>query len=210
MLDNVHGPRCWPHPGHIHGFWVVGAGSCHCLTAKTALSEALVISLHCFLAVSCAQAIAMALSSVRFGCFNSSSVTSPSREPSMIWSRVLFWEHSSEQKPQVIASSCRETKKSLKPSPSCWVCRRRLCCSTDSLMLPIWRLIAVIMVVMSCFCSTVKPRLLTMARVSRAYTIVAADSSANPERVQYDVHSSFHTSKLEPRSTSREEATLKS
>jgi len=39
------------------------------------------------------------------------------------------------------------------------------------------------MAAVSCFCSTVKPRLLTMMRV-----LVAADSLANPERVQYNVH----------------------
>jgi len=74
-------------------------------------------------------------------------------------------------------------------------------------MCPIAILIAVIMAVVSCFCSTVKLKLLTMARVScnkhsvNTCTLVAVDSSANPERVQYDVHCSFHASKLEPQST---------
>ena len=63
--------------------------------------------------------------------------------------------------------------------------------STDSLIWPsMWHFITVIMAEASCLCSGVRPRLLTITRVSRdkhkvnTCTLVAADSSAKPERVQ--------------------------
>ena len=43
---------------------------------------------------------------------------SPSTRPAMIWSRMFFWVHWSEQKLQVLASSRRDTRKSSNVSPS--------------------------------------------------------------------------------------------
>ena len=48
----------------------------------------------------------------------------------------VFCVQSSKQKLQVLASSCRLTKKSAKDSPGCWQHWRKLCLSTDSFICP--------------------------------------------------------------------------
>jgi len=109
-------PTCGfdPHPGQIASCWLCWvAGGCQgCLTAKTALGLAPFILLCCFLAASCALHIVMIASSVRSGCFKRCSMSSPSREPTMIWSCMLFCVHCSRQKLHVLSSSRQETKKS--------------------------------------------------------------------------------------------------
>ena len=116
--------------------------------------------------------------------------------------------HFSLQKLHVFNNSRRATKRSSKLSPGCCMCRHRLCCSTDSLTWPsMWRLIAVIMLSTSFICSAVRPRLVTMERVSlnqqsvNTYTLVSADFPLNPDRVVYDSHWDIHASKSAPRST---------
>ena len=86
------------------------------------------------LAASWAWQIWIARSSVRSFCCRRSSTVSPSRIPSMIWSRMFLWVQASEQKLQVFTSSRSVSKKSSKLSPGYWVRLRKLRRSMNSFM----------------------------------------------------------------------------
>ena len=135
---------------------------------------------------------------------------SPSTRPAMIWSRMFFWVHWSEQKLQVLASSRRDTRKSSNVSPSCWTRLRKLRRSTDSLICPCtYRSMAAMISVVFCSCSVVRPRLTTIVTVSRekqsvrAWTYLAFDWPSSPDRLKYASHCAFHALKSVPRSTFR-------
>ena len=131
----------------------------------------------------------------RFLSFSRSSTMSPSTRPAMIWSRMFFWVHASEQKLQVLASSRRDTRKSSNVSPSCWTRLRNLRRSTDSLICPcMYRSMAAMISVVFRSCSVVRPRLSTIVTVSRekhsvrAWTCLAFDWLSSPDRLKYASH----------------------
>ena len=159
--------------------------------ARTASRLLSWIDRHCFFAASCALHIMMAASRVSSCCRSKCSTVSLSISPSMIWSLMFFCAHWSVQKLHVFVSSLRTTKKSSKLSPVCCLRLLKLRRSTDSLVWPsMWRLIARMIVSTLFLCSSDRPRLLTIARVSldkrkvSTCTFVAAASSASPDSVQ--------------------------
>ena len=118
-------------------------------------------------AASCALHVIMVASSVSSCCRSKCSTVSLSISPSIIWSLMLFCADWSKQKLHVLVSSLRATRKSSKLSPVCCLRLLRLRRSTDSLIWPsMWHFIARMIVSTSCLCSTDRPRLLTIARVS--------------------------------------------
>lgn len=182
-----------PHPGQGVGGCCRWAGSCClcCWMARTADRLSSCIARHCFFAASCALHIAMAASRVSSCCRSKCSTVSLSFSPSIIWSLMFLCAHWSEQKLHVFVSSLRATKKSSKLSPVCCLRLLKLRRSTDSLTWPsMWRLIARMIASTSFLCSSDRPRLLTIARVSldkhkvNTCTLVSAPSSASPDRVQ--------------------------
>ena len=93
----------------------------------------------------------------------------------MIWSRIFFWVHSSEQKWQVLASSLRDMRKSSNDSPCCYVRCLKFLRSTDSLIWPsTYCCMASTMVLTLPLCSVVRPRLSTIVSVSREKQRVSA------------------------------------
>ena len=162
---------------------------------------------RCFLAASWAWHMWTVLSRERsFSCKKCLTV-SPSRRPSIIWSRKLFCVQASLQKLQVFTSSLKETRKSLKDSPGYCVLQRKFRRSTDSVMCPVtYFLMVLIMEATLPQSSVVRSRLLTMVRVSRekhnvkACTCFTAVSSPSPDRLMYDSHCICQAEKSEPRS----------
>jgi len=160
--------------------------------------------LHCFFAASCARQMVMAASRNKCGCWSRCSTVSLSSSPSIIWSLVFFRIHWLIQKLQVFVNSLRATKKSSKVSPGCCVQLCRFRHSTDSL---IWqtmcRLSVLIMASTSFLCSSDKPRLLTIARVSlnKHKVSTCTCGSFTGQSYSKNIHYAIHASKSAPRYT---------
>ena len=99
-------------------------------------SRPFAISARCLLATSCACHLLMAVSKVRLFCCSRSSAVLPSTSPLIIWSRMFFCIHASEQKLHVSDSSRRDTRKLSNVSPGCCKGCQKFLHSTDLFMCP--------------------------------------------------------------------------